>query len=319
MTTAIRPAAWLEFIEKEYLGSFVREGGAAIKFAVPVDAGQRANPLDGLGELAAEGGYVVAGISATDTRIHKVDEIFFRIAEQVSWRELSRKFIEKLAYEAGYGWACEAEGPLYVQLAERNQVPAQMLLLELKKAIGEQVLQERRLGRDFRMAMTHLCIAELTGGTDGIRTAGVLSDWLTGRNKAISAVKPYGIFRKINRSTARYVLESLVRWVRLTAYPGLVVLVDAERLGAARNPEGTGFYYTKAAVLDAYEVFRQFIDGADNLEGFFMAVVPSFGFLEDPVRGIGAYEALKFRVFDEVRDRNLVNPMAALARIAEVG
>ena len=172
---------------------------------------------------------------------------------------------------------------------------------------------------DFRQAMTHLCIAELTGGPEGARTAGVLSDWLTGRNKAVSALKPYGIFRKVNRNTARYFLESLVRWVRLTAYPGLVVLVDAQRLSAARNPQGTGFYYTKAGVMDTYEVFRQFIDGADAMEGFFMAVVPGFGFLEDPVRGISAYEALKFRIFDEVRDRNLVNPMAALARIAEVG
>lgn len=319
MTTAIRPGAWLEFIEKEYLAGFVRDGGAAIKFAVPLSGNQQVDLLDGLGELATDGGYVVAGISATETRIHKIDEIFFRIAEQVSWRELSRKFIEKLAYEAGYGWVGEAEGPLYLRLAERNKMEPQMLLLDLKKAIGEQVLQERRLGRDFRQAMTHLCIAELTGGADGIRTAGVLSDWLTGRNKAISAVKPYGIFRKINRNTARYFLESLVRWLRLTAYPGLVVLVDAQRLSAARNPQGIGFYYSKAAVLDTYEVFRQFIDGADQLEGFFMAVVPGFGFLEDPVRGISAYEALKFRVFDEVRDRNLVNPMAALARIAEVG
>ena len=44
-------------------------------------------------------------------------------------------------------------------------------------------------------------------------------------------------------------------------------------------------------------------------------MVPDTAFLEDDNRGIGAYEALKFRVFDEVRDKNLVNPMAALVRL----
>ena len=32
-------------------------------------------------------------------------------------------------------------------------------------------------------------------------------------------------------------------------------------------------------------------------------------------RGFGSYEALKFRVVDEVRDRQLVNPMSSLIRL----
>jgi hypothetical protein len=46
-------------------------------------------------------------------------------------------------------------------------------------------------------------------------------------------------------------------------------------------------------------------------------VILDRGFFEDAGRGIGAYEALKFRIFDEIRDRTLVNPMASLARISE--
>ena len=137
-----------------------------------------------------------------------------------------------------------------------------------------------------------------------------------GHNKAISAVKPYQIFRKINRATARYFFESLIHWLRLAEYPGMVMLLDAQRVMLARNPHDYGLFYSKAAVLDSYEVLRQFIDGADQLEGCFIAVVPDIAFLEDHSRGIGAYEALKFRVFDEIRDKHLVNPMASLARIS---
>jgi hypothetical protein len=65
-------------------------------------------------------------------------------------------------------------------------------------------------------------------------------------------------------------------------------------------------------------VLRQFIDGADQLTGCMLVVVPAVSFLEDHTRGLGAYEALKFRVFDEVRDRRFVNPMASLVRLSHI-
>jgi hypothetical protein len=315
VTASITPSEWLSLIDKEYLASFVRDGGSAIKFAVPLDEASRPELFDGLAHLAGKAGYTVVKINAADTRIHMADEIFFRTAEQVPWQLLSRRFVARLAADSGYAWAQNAQGPLYVSLAENNQVDPQMLLLDLKKAIGATVFKERKLSRDFRIAMTHLCIAELTGGQDGATTVNILTDWLTGRNKAVSAVKPYQIFRKINRNTARFFFESMVHWLRVTAYPGMVMLLDAQRLIMPRNPDEMGVFYSKAGVMDAYEVLRQFIDGADNLEGFFMVAVPDSSFLEDHQRGVSSYQALKFRVYDEIHDRNLVNPMACLARL----
>jgi hypothetical protein len=315
VTPSIGLSKWFSFIDEEYLRGFVRDGGSAIKFAVPLDDAFRTDILDGLSGLAAQAGYSVVKISAAETKIHLMDEVFFRTAEQVPWQILSRRFIAKLAADAGYEWTEDGDGPLYTRLAWKNQVDPQMLLLDLKKAIGNVVLKEPALSRDFRVAMAQLCIAELSGGQDGLTAVNVLTDWLTGRNRAVSAVKPYHIFRKINRSTARFFFESMVRWTRLNAFPGIVVLLDTQRLMLAHKPQDLSPFYSKAAVLDAYELLRQFIDGADNLEGFFMVVVPDFDFLEDPNRGIGAYEALKFRVFDEIHDRNLANPMASLGRI----
>lgn len=316
MTPSIQLSQWLQFIDGEYLKSFIHDGGSAIKFAVPLDDASRADIFGGLEGLAVRAGYTTIKISAAETKIHLMDEIFFRTAQQIPWQLLSRRFVAKLAAESGYVWTGDGDGPLHIRLAERNQVDPQMLLLDLKKAISTKVLNEPKMSRDFRFAMTQLCIAELSGGQDGAATVGVLIDWLTGSNKAISAVKPYHIFRKINRTTARLFFESMVRWLRLTAAPGLAVLLDTERLMAARRSDDAGLFYSKAAVLDSYELLRQFIDGMSNLEGFFMVVVPDVSFFEDPSRGIGAYQALKFRVFDEIHDRNLVNPMASLARMS---
>ena len=39
-------------------------------------------------------------------------------------------------------------------------------------------------------------------------------------------------------------------------------------------------------------------------------------FLEDPKRGLHRYDPLKLRIWDEVRDRRLANPLASLVRLA---
>jgi hypothetical protein len=316
VTPSIAPSQWLSFIDQEYLKSFLRDGGSAIKFAVPLDEACRPELFDGLTKLAQQAGFPVIKISAADTRVHMADEIFFRTAEQVPWQLLSRRFLAKLTADAGYQWTDNGEGHLYARLAARNQVDPQMLLLDMKKAIWDAVFKEPGLSRDFRIAMRHLCTAELSGGQDGETTVKILTDWLTGHNKAVSAVKPYHIFRRINRNTARFFFQSMVHWLRVTAYPGIVILLDNQRVMLTRNPDDPGLFYSKAALVDSYEVLRQFIDGADKLQGFFMVAVPEVSFLEDHKRGLSAYEALKFRVIDEIHDKNLVNPMASLARIA---
>ncbi|HUQ94902.1 MAG TPA: BREX system ATP-binding domain-containing protein [Bryobacteraceae bacterium] len=316
MIASIHPAEWLRFVEQEYFSSFIREGGCAIKFAVPLDDALRPILFDGLAALGEKAGYLVARIDAAETKVHMIDAIFFRTAEQIPWRALSKKVIARLALESGYAWVDAEDGALLHRLAEENRVDPQMLLLDLKKAIWNHVFQQSHLSKDFRVAMIHLCLAELSGGPDGAMTSKTIVDWLMGSNKSASAVKPYQILRRVNRTTARHLFESLVHWLRLAGYPGIVILLDAQRVMLARDPERQGLFYSKAAMLDAYEVLRQFIDGSGHLEGCFLAVVPDIAFLVDHNRGISAYEALKFRIFDEIRDTNLVNPMASLARIS---
>ena len=108
----------------------------------------------------------------------------------------------------------------------------------------------------------------------------------------------------------------MLHWIRFAGYAGTVILLDSQRITLPKNPHDQHLFYSKAAVLDTYEILRQFIDSSDQLEGCLVAVVPDITFLEDESRGLSSYEALKFRVFDEIRDKRFVNPMAAMARIS---
>jgi hypothetical protein len=103
-----------------------------------------------------------------------------------------------------------------------------------------------------------------------------------------------------------------------SGYRGLVLQLDLGRLAEARRPPAelrSGIYYSKAAVLDAYEVLRQFIDATDELRGvLILAIVPP-ELMTNETRGLPEYAALHLRVADEVRDRRRANPFAALVRL----
>lgn len=319
MTFSIEAHTWLKFLDEEYLATFIRDGGASVKFAVPLDETSRSTLFASLTERSKNKGYAVAQIDAAQTRVHMIDQLFFAVAEQMPWTDLSLRVLEKLSSEAGYAPATPGEGSFLTRLAEANRNDEAMVRLNLNPLVQERIFKNRKLSKDFRVAMTHLSLAELSGGEDGLTKREVITDWLTGRNKAISAVKPYSIFTGINRTNARHLLESLLAWVRFAGLAGLVLLLDTKRISLVRNPRDEALYYSRAAVMDHYEVLRQFIDATDRMRGCLVMVVPDEAFLDDETngRGLGAYQALKFRVFDEVRDRAFVNPMASLVRLAD--
>jgi len=320
MTATISPADWLGFVERDYLSSYIADTGASVKFAVPMDGASRALLISGIRSVSETLGYLVLTADAAVTRVHMVDQLFFNLADQVPWSHLCRRVLGSLATESGYRVPDGPTlGPFEDVIAEANGLDRDWVRNELRGSLVKGVFKDATLARDFRVAVTRLCMAELTGGPEGATTTEVVTDWLSGRNRAVAAVKPYGIQARIQRTNARYFLESLFIWIRHAGRRGTVVLLDTQQLTLAKNPRDGTVFYSKAAVLDAYELLRQFIDDIDNLHAFLMIVVPGHEFLEVemPTRGMGCYEALKFRVYDEIRDRDLVNPMASLIRLSE--
>ncbi len=317
MTLAIDADEWVGFLETEYLESYVKAGGAAIKFAVPLEDELDQRLVSSIEKRAAQLGYIVAHIDAAETRVHMIDQLFFAVAQQVPWRDSVQRVVEGIAAQEEYAPAAPGSEPYLRRLADANGLDPNFLHLDLRRKISEQVFRHRELAKDFRVAMTHLALAEIGGAEESATVYGAITDWLCGRNRSVSAVKPYQIFSRITRANARFQLESLLVWLASAGYAGLTLVIDLQRVSVARNPRDERIYYTKAGVLDAYELLRQFIDATDRLRNCLIVVVPHREFLDEDFlgRGIGAYEALKFRIYDEVRDRRLVNPMASLVRV----
>lgn len=323
MTNVLSLQKWLDVVRKEYLQGFIKDGGASIKFAVPAEPSLDSQVLSELKRLATGLNYIVVDVNASETRVHLSQEIFFRVAAQIDWRSLARRVILRLASEPGYnidGIDAESAAPILRAVGQANGLDEGFMRQILSRGLQEAVFRNRKLAKDFRVAMTHLCLTEMTSSEEQ-HGGEALIDWLTGANRRVSSVKHFTIYNNINRTNARYLLESFLHWVRYVGYAGVVMLVNDSRVTVPRNPKDGLIFYSRSAVMDHYELLREFIDGIDRLESCLMVVVADPDFLdEDPSgKGFGIYQALMGRVIDEVRDRSLVNPMSSLVRLSVTG
>ena len=323
MTNALSLGEWLDVIRDEYLQGFVKDGGSSIKFAVPTGHGLGTLLKDTLTSTASSLDYLVVNVDSRETRVHMPQEIFFRVASQIDWRLLAKRVILRLSGDIYLTDAIDPDNdtPILKSISAANSVEESFIGLELRRRLPDAVTRNVNMSKDFRSAMTHLCLTEM-GGTDQNPEASVLIEWLTGLNRRVSNVRAYSIYNAINRTNARHFFESLLYWVKFAGYSGTVVILDNSRVTLGSNPRDGLIFYSRPAVMDHYELLREFIDGTDRLEGFLMIVVADNDFLDEDAdrsrsRGVGIYQALMGRIADEVRGRSQANPMSALVRIAD--
>ena len=315
MSNTIPIQEWLGFVNDEYLSTFINEGGASVKFAVTPDEGKQAL-YSALKARCKELDYLFVELDAVSSRVYMPQDIFFGMAQQIDWRLLARRLVLRLADAKGFRSdgieLADAAENIYHALGRVNGSEARLVLQELRPDVVDEVFRNPNMARDFKVAMTHLC-SELGSGA----SIQPLLDWLTGANNRIGNVPQFAIRTSINRTTARHFIESALYWTRHVGHAGTVVLLDNTRVMLARNPKDGQRHYTRAMAMDHYELLREFIDDVDRLAATLLIVVTNYDFVDEQSRkGWGIYAALRTRVMDDVRDRNLVNPVAALARLS---
>lgn len=308
---------YLPFLAREYLTDYVARGGAAVKFVVPSDDQVASAFCEGFAGAAAQAGYAVASVDAAETRVHLMEQVFFDVARQIDWDGLATVAAARAATDAGYP-PPEGQALWMERLAAYHHVDQRELKRDLDRALQTTVQRDYAMVSELRTAMLRLCQAQLRSGQVSDAEHGAVIEWLQGDLRQISALRSALIFRRIGRHNARQLLFSLAHWLAVNDRAGLALVLDIRRLGFARRPspeERHGHYYTKAALLDAYEVLRQLVDNTDEMAHLVLVVVAAPSFLTDTGRGLDAYQALKLRVFDEVRDSVRDNPLSSLVRL----
>lgn len=316
MVPEIDATEYATFLADAYLKGFVADGGAAVKFAVAADA----TALDGFERALAAGserlGFTFVRVDAAQAKISMIQQVFFAVSTQIDWHMLARRVNTSLASEL---YEDDGGEMTIARIAEQNEVDQNIVRREMHKRLSKHVIKNYSLAKDFRVAMTQLCLAQLDDDALGQQSCTSILDWLRGDLRLISAVKRMQIYQRIGRHNARAMLASTARWIRQTGGSGLVVNLDLRALAATHRREvpEDEIYYTPAALWDAYEVLRQFIDATDEMEGLLVVVSAPDSLLDDySNRSLQKYRALRNRIWDDVRDRRHANPYAPMVRIA---
>lgn len=314
----LTPEAWLSIVDDEYLRDFVKQGGAAVKFAIASEPGDRDAVRHELCRTASREGYLCVSVNAARTKIHMVDHLFHEIARQVDWDALAYAFVRRVLEENGFRLPDDRAAFQLGRIAELNDREELFLRNELRKWLEQAIFRDYQMSQEFRIAMIRLCLAQLDPEGVSSFLSNAVKEWLRGELRLVSAVKEALIFQKVARHNARHMLFSLAHWLRVNGRTGLVLTLDISRYALTRRSKepGDGHFYSTPAAMDAYEVLRQFIDGTDEFEGGMIVVLAGPEFVDDDKRGLSRYDALRLRIADDVHDRRRQNPLASLVRLS---
>ncbi len=305
----VRAEAYARFLGAEYLAGYLPAGGGSVKVTVISDADVADRFAAELADAALDTGAVYAPVDAATTRVHMIDQVFFAVSAHIDWAGVARGVLAT-AYDT-IGMPTEPGQLEVADVAARYDLDPRELYRSVRRQLEHTLLTDTSLAREMRRAVLRLAQAELGHGDVTAEQATAVLGWLRGDKVPARELKDALIFGRIARHNARAMLASVGRLLLRTGHGGLVVHLDLQRLAEARRPpldQRSGVYYTKAAVLDAYELLRQLIDATDDLAGTLVVAVIPAELVTDDVRGLPAYSALALRVADEVRDRRRPNP-----------
>lgn len=312
---AVPLSEWLRLMETEYLDGFIANGGAAVKIVVAPEVDAVSETLARVAGIALEKGYLLAWVDAAQVQVQMVDQLFHAVARQVDWNEAMERWLRERFAENGYTLPEGIELAAVDAIAAANDTSRPQLLAEIRRWIKNTLTADGSLCKEFRTALSMLAWGLVSPQNVNPNDAEVVRQWLRGEKCPLSTLKRLQIHQRIGRHNARLMLTSLTAFLPRLGYKGALLAVDLCAVVSDSPLLDAPLRYSRAAVQDAYEMLRQFIDGTDEMKHFLLVAAAGPGLVFNEKRGLDCYSALKLRTSDDVRVRNHANPLGALVRL----
>ncbi len=212
---------YLNTIEEEYLKEFIKDGGSAFKMVIGVYGGGKTHFLYSIRELAWRHGYITSYITLRpdETPFHKLDQVYRSVVGNLTYSQAPEKLISS-DYEKGI------EAVIKKWYNDKyNEISQKIDKINLDRELRAYVNHLRSYDSvSFRNAIRESFLALLEEREKDFND--VLLPWLRGENPPKNILKKFGIYEKIDKSTAFKMLRSLAQWVSDIGYSGLIVLMD---------------------------------------------------------------------------------------------
>lgn len=315
----LHPDDWSDVIAAD-LPEFVGGGGALVRFVVGETPAAAARARKSLITLASSAKLHFFEVDGSTTRLHYANDFLGAVAEQIDFHQVMTSFLRQAVVEEGYEVPDDTNKLVLRDIAELNRVDVTSIHKVINARIRSAILHDRRLVRDVRYALFHVGREVLRGVAPEV-ASDVPRRWLQNEVSSIRELRNFGIVQKINRYNARGILRSILTWLPNSGWQGSIVFVDATRLAEPKNLRDGTLYYTRPALSDTYEVMREFIDDTDDMSHVLLvySMPPEFLSVEPRGRGMGAYQALQFRVngFPEATHPNPLSNLVVLRERAQ--
>ena len=129
---------WVPLMEREYLATFVPDGGGVTRLVVARD--EVIAPLsDAMRSTALNAGLSVIAIDTAATRLHMLHFMFFAMVEALDWPTLLQNRLERLVGEAGYRWPDPGKRVTFPVLAEHNCIAPSLLRTTVQQQLTHSI------------------------------------------------------------------------------------------------------------------------------------------------------------------------------------
>lgn len=302
---------WLDRIRDYYLANYIATGGSKVKVLVGGEGSGKTHLLRCIQQDAKTLGYETVYLSAReydDYRLNNLPDLYCAIAQQIDKEKLVRGLCCCVAQQLGYGFDKYDGTDFFLSiLIKDTELPRDEAVRKIERAAG-QVFRDVDIGPSFRAFAYRAISNRMISGHEGdIQLA---LKWLIGEKLQRHEKKDLLLFEQLQKTNARYWLNSLIRLVKTAGMTGLVVAIDDLEVMTERSEETGRFIYSPNAIKDVCELFRQMIDDAELLNNFLLLLAGRREMIEDEKRGFVSYEALWMRLQTGLVQKKFFNPLA---------
>jgi P-loop Domain of unknown function (DUF2791) len=285
---------WLDYLQNHYLDGYIERGGSKVKVLVGSPGTGKTHLLRSALLDGAVQGYATVYLSARQFKLNDLPGFYQGIVAQLDFEQLVRGLCVRVVEQMGYDQSIFDTDRLFVStLYDEEGLPRDLAIREIKKATRD-VFRNVDFGPSFRTFAYHIVANRMIYGNEGdIHTA---LKWLTGGKLGRAEKQDTLLFERLQKSNARYWLNSLICLLRVAGIRGLIVAVDDLEVIAERDPATRRFYYTANAAKDICELLRQLIDDVELLSHFLLLLAGRHEMILDDKRGFMSYDALWMRL-----------------------
>ena len=291
-----------EFWKDNYLYNYIPFGGNRIQFLMGRQGSGKTHMIEYF--LSRAENYKIASFSARKVWVHDFKEIFFEVLRQCDLEGCLQHCTTTIIKGLGFS-PDEFDGRFTDYLAQKG-LNDPITKREIRLQLNELFMKNPLMDNNFACAC-----ALLAGGMLGhplleepAREA--LLGWLSGDKEVkLATLRNLGLSPiRITKNNARHMLRSLIEVIKMAGYNGLIIAVDdLDILLPNNNMEG--IRYTRLKREDAYESIRELIDEIDTLRNVFFLFAFDRKLIDDDVNGIKSYQALWFRIQNEIKSDRL--------------